>query len=118
MEPGGADDIAWYETWLRLGGTELCDCREHHLGTNFSKWHSGSRPPPQWTWRRLIQLLLGYEGQPADTDDVSIYQRDKWGALTGNTALAEVSAVRARNIAACVDRTTYSIIEYQYSKKD
>jgi len=106
MEPGGTDDIAWYETWLRLGGTELCDCRDHHLGTSFSKWHVGSRPPVQWTWRRLIQLLLGYEGRPADLDSVSAYQRDKWGALTGDTALAEVSAIRARSIATKLDRTT------------
>lgn len=108
MEPGGTDDIAWYDTWLRLGGTELCDCRDHHLGTNFSKWHSESRPPPQWTWRRLIQLLLGYEGKPADADAVSVYQRDRWGSLNGDTALAEVSALRARSMGVNVDRTTYS----------
>jgi hypothetical protein len=107
MEPGGADDLAWYETWLRLGGAELCGCREHHLDTNLSKWHGGNRPPTQETWRRLIQLLLGYEGKPADLDAVSLYQRDKWGTLSGDTALPEVSALRARSRATSINRDTF-----------
>lgn len=107
MEPGGTDDHASYEVWMQLGGTELIDCRAHHLGTNFSKWHGGHRPPTQPTWRRLIQLLLGYEGKPADGDAVSIYQHDKWGALGGDTALLEVSALHAKNLATLVNRNAY-----------
>ncbi len=103
MEPGGTDDHASYEEWMRLGGTELVDCRAHHLGTKFTKWHGGHRPPTQPTWRRLIQLLLGYKGKPADLDSVSIYQRDSWGTLNGDTALLEVSALHAKNLAATVD---------------
>ena len=60
MEPGGEDDLAWYETWLRLGGTELMDCRAHHIGTNYHKWHVAARPthtanmaPPDPTSPRL-----------------------------------------------------------------
>jgi len=37
MEPGGGDEQAWYETWVRLGGDELCDSRLHHLGTGYTK---------------------------------------------------------------------------------
>jgi len=107
MEPGGTDDHASYEVWLQLGGTELIDCRAHCLGTKFPKWHGGHRPPTQPTWRRLIQLLLGYEGKPAGLDAVSIYQRDSWGALNGDTALLEVSALHAKNLVTSVNRNAY-----------
>ncbi len=107
MEPGGTDDHASYEVWMQLGGTELIDCRAHHLGTNFAKWHGGHRPPTQPTWRRLIQLLLGYEGKRAGSDAVSIYQRDSWGAQKGDTALLEVSALHAKNLVTSVNRNEY-----------
>ena len=107
MEPGGTDDHASYEEWIRLGGTELIDCRAHHFGTKFPKWHGGHRPPTQPTWRRLIQLLLGYEGKPADLDAVSIYQRDSWGAVNGDAALLEVSALHAKNLATSVNRNAH-----------
>ena len=107
MEPGGEDDHASYEAWMRLGATELIDCRRHHLGTGFSKWHSGGSPPTQPTWRRLIQLLLGYEGKAADLDSVRTYQQDKWGTLEGDTASLEVSALHARGYDTTVNRTAY-----------
>jgi len=108
MEPGGEDDLAWYETWLRLGGHELCDCREHHVGTNYTKWHGRDRPPLQRTWLRLIQLLFGYKGQRAENlDVVSVYQRDEWGSLNGETALPEVSAIRAKSRATVVNRNAF-----------
>jgi hypothetical protein len=59
MEPGSDDELAWYQTWARLGGDELCDCRQHHLGTDYLKWHKAEFPSPQPTWIPLIQLLLG-----------------------------------------------------------
>jgi hypothetical protein len=107
MEPGGADEACWYDSWERLGATELSDCREHHIGANYFKWHSGKRPPTQPTWRRLIQLLLSYEGKASDLCAVAAYQRDKWGRSGGDTALVEVSALRARNLSAEIDRLSH-----------
>lgn len=104
MEPGGSDEQAWYETWLRLGGDELCDCRLHHLGTDYTKWHDAQHPSPQPTWIPLIQLLLGFQGKPASRTAACAYQRDKWGALDGETALLEISAIRAKNLCTPVDR--------------
>jgi hypothetical protein len=107
MEPGGQDDPIWYDAWVRLGATELSDCRAHHLGSNYVKWHGNVRPPTQTTWRRLIALLLGYEGRPADLNAVSVYQRDHWGSAIGNTALPEVSGIRAASQATVVDRLSH-----------
>jgi len=108
MEPGGKDELPWYETWVRLGGHELCDCREHHLRTNYTRWHGRNLPATQETWRRLIQLLLGYKGQLVeDLGAVSVYQRDEWGTSNGETALLEVSAIRARSSATEVNRNAF-----------
>ncbi len=104
MEPGGQDEPIWYETWMGLGSSELSDCRAHHIGSKYFKWHGSTRPPTQSTWRRLIALLLSYEGLPTDLSSVSNYQRDQWGSVTGSTALPEVSAIRAQSQAAAVDR--------------
>ena len=107
MEPGGTDDHASYEAWQSLGGTELIDCREHHLRSGFSKWHQGDRPPTQATWRRLIQLLLGFKGEFADLNSVRTYQKNPWGSIDGETAVLEVSALHARSLSEDVDRNTY-----------
>ena len=107
MEPGGIDDLAWYKTWDRLGGTELIDCRQHHLETGFLRWHTRHHPPTQTTWRLLIALLLGFEQRHVDLDTISTYQRDEWGSSSGESALLEVSAVRARNLATFVDRKSF-----------
>jgi hypothetical protein len=109
MEPGGTDDHASYESWLRLGGGELIDCRAHHLDSNehaptvVTEWHRDHEPPTQPTWRKLIQLLLAYEGKPTDMDAVREYQRAPWGSLDGETALIELSSLHAPSLAAEVE---------------
>jgi hypothetical protein len=107
MEPGGVDDHASYKTWMQLGGAELIDCRQHHLASNCLHWHDGDRPRTQATWRRLIQLLLGYKEMPADLDAVSIYQRDRWGTLSGEAASLNLSALHATNLGTPVNRIAH-----------
>lgn len=107
MEPGGVDDHATYETWMQFGGQELIDCPKHHLASHCLTWHSGERPPTQATWRRLIQLLLSYKQQEASLNAVRLYQRDKWGTLSGETASLNLSALHAKNLNTDVDRFAY-----------
>jgi hypothetical protein len=107
MEPGGKDEHASYESWLRLGGGELLDCKAHHLDSGFTKWHGGRRPPTQSTWRRLMQALLAYKGEPTDMDAVSVYQRDRWGMREGETALIELMTLHAQSLSHASDRTTH-----------
>jgi hypothetical protein len=110
MEPGGKADLASYDSWFRLGAAELIDCKAHHLdwnalvGREISRWHQPIEPPTQPTWRPLIRLLLAYMGQPTDLESVRKYQRDMWGSLCGETALIELSALRATNLDIEVDR--------------
>jgi hypothetical protein len=110
MEPGGTDDHASYESWQRLGGAKLIDCRQHHLDTKFFRWHVRQPPkdlPTQPTWRRLIQLLLAYQGKPADLEAVRSYQPKAWGAIDGETAVVELGALHAPSLRTKVDRKTY-----------
>jgi hypothetical protein len=104
MEPGGSDDATSYDVWQQLGGDELIDCRKHHLESGFKDWHEARRPPTQPTWRRLIQLILAFRGEPTDMDAVSLYQRDHFGSVDGETAVIELSALHAPSLSVSVDR--------------
>ena len=103
-EPGGTDEPEQYASWLRLGGSELIDCRAHDLDCAESEdsmmWHGrGGRLQP--TWRPLIALLLAYQGASEyDKDAVWRYQDERWGSATGETALVELSAVAAPSTSA------------------
>lgn len=117
MEPGGDDGHASYEAWHHLGGTELIDCRAHHLwkrevlgleDPKWTRWHDdapGRRTQP--TWRRLIQLLLAYKGESTNLDDVHQYQKHKLGRLDGETAIIELGALHAPSLATKADRESF-----------
>ncbi len=107
MEPGGTDDNTSYDVWRALGGTELIDCQKHHLCSGYTRWHGNDRPPTQSTWRRLIQALLAFKGEPTDMDTVSRYQRNSFGSEHGETAVIELSALHAPNLQADVDRIVH-----------
>lgn len=124
MEPGGDDTHASYGAWEALGGHELIDCREHHLwkrnvlgeeDTRWTRWHDdtpGRRTQP--TWRRLIQLLFGFENRSdvyaEDLNNVFEYQRYRLGRVdptVGETAVVELGALHAPGLATPIDRITY-----------
>jgi hypothetical protein len=103
-EPGGADEPEQYLSWLRLGGAELIDCREHDLDCATGKpgdWHGvGAGPKLQPTWRPLIAMLLAYKGAEAyDESAVRRYQDERWGTISGETAVVELSGVAAKSVA-------------------
>jgi hypothetical protein len=103
-EPGGADDREQYESWARLGGTELIDFRDHDLDCPSKRtpgmWHGGGDGPPlQPTWRLLIAMVLAYEGATAYDEDASRrYQDERWGRTDGDTAVLELSTIAARSV--------------------
>jgi hypothetical protein len=115
MEPGGEDDLAWYETWRVLDPEQrgLIDCRDHHQRAAASDpravtpWHQGSPKHIQDTWGPLIRTLLTFEGRPATDLDVARYQRDEWGNLHGDSALIELSGLRASGLAKRIARKLY-----------
>ena len=113
MEPGGDDDHASYESWERLGGESLIDCKAHHDDSNAhnhfraTRWHENGIPPIQNTWGPLIRVLLSYESKPYSDADVAVYQRDHWGRNGDKTAVLELSALHARSLDVPVERTKF-----------
>ena len=77
-------------TWVPTApdGTITCVLSAAHLGS----------PDPAFAW---------FPGQTASRASAIAYQRDKWGALDGETALLEISAIRAKNLGTHVDRDLY-----------
>lgn len=101
-EPGGSGDPEQYASWMRLGGTDLIDCRDHDLDCPSERqpgmWHGGE-PRLQSTWRPLIALVLAYEGAATyDEEAVRQYQDERWGRADGETAVLELSAIAARSV--------------------
>jgi hypothetical protein len=116
MEPGGEDDSAWYETWRTLDPKKqgLIDCRAHHERAAASDpraatpWYQDGPPHIQDTWGPLIRTLLRFQGRPVTDSDVARYQRNEWGSRDGDTALIELSALRASGLTKKQDaRTMY-----------
>jgi hypothetical protein len=102
-EPGGSDDPEQYASWMRLGGTDLIDCREHDVDCAAGgpeDWH-GPEPGPclQPTWRPLIAMILAYEGAVEwDLHKGRRYQDERWGRSDGDTAVLELSAIAAPSV--------------------
>ncbi len=109
---------AWYD--LCHGKyQELIDCRTRHerfhqmrLFKRTIKMRAPinvetTRPPMQETWRRLIRLLLAYEGKRCDNDAVGDYQCENWGAEDGETCVVELSALAANSILIKRDRKRF-----------
>lgn len=111
IEPGmaryGDDSLhARCASWQCLGGGELVDCSEHHLGFGFTKWHQ-PLPPTQPTWRQLIRLLLAYKGYPTTLQAIRAYQSSHWGRSTGETCVIELSGLAAADMRVSRDRTSH-----------
>jgi hypothetical protein len=104
-EQGGNEDndhVGWEKVWHDLGEKELIDCRNHHqkMGRhgNF-RWH-GQNARIQNTWVSLIRLLLSFKNPttiPGD-DAIRDYQKVRWGAQDGETVVAEIAGVRAKDV--------------------
>jgi hypothetical protein len=127
MEPGGDDDRASYESWLRLAGPDrkgLIDCKEHHDDSNsrssqiLTRWHADGVPPIQNTWGPLIRTMLAFDDRARADNDVASYQRDDWGRSTGKTAVIELSALHARSLDVDVERTLHRSARIETIRKN
>jgi hypothetical protein len=92
--------------WIALGAGELVDCKSHHFGFAWMKWHRNSpAPPTQPTWRQLIRLLLAFcKGQAPDLGDIRGYQQCRWGMrkkrAEEETCVVELCSLAAPNLTA------------------
>jgi hypothetical protein len=95
------------KAWIELGRGELVDCKEHHSGFGWTKWHQ-EKPPTQPTWRGLIRLLLATKnGTQPSLDDVRSYQQNHWGMKNGETCVIELSSLAAPNLDAAGDHLLF-----------
>jgi hypothetical protein len=101
------------EAWLRLGASELSDCRAFHELIPGSELFREDKPPLQATWKYLILLLMAYLGKlKGDSEgDVEVrrtYQRERWGRQSGGeTCVIELSGFSANNSGVSRDRERF-----------
>jgi hypothetical protein len=112
-EPGQArdenDDLRpRVEAWLHFGGGELTDCREFHNRIGEKRWHR-ERPQLQATWRPLMLLLMAFLERPTSNENLRNYQRDKWGMLSGDTCVIELSGLAAHSFKVPRDRERFRL---------
>lgn len=89
----------------------LSDSKAFHALIQEHRWHR-ENPALQSTWRRLMILLLAYQGcltgDPSQDDKIlRDYQRDKLGMRDGKTCLIELSGIPARSFTVPRDRETH-----------
>lgn len=91
------------KAWIDLGRGELVDCKEHHFGFGWTKWHQ-KNPPTQPTWRGLIRLLLATKnGTQPSLDDIRSYQEKRWGMKNDESCVIELSSLAAPRLDAAGD---------------
>jgi hypothetical protein len=95
------------KAWIALGRGELVDCKDHHFGFGWTKWHQ-EKPPTQPTWRGLIRLLLAIKsGRQPNLNDIRFYQRKHWGMKNDESCVIELSALAAPNLGAPGDHLLF-----------
>lgn len=99
-EPGmafdeGNDQERRVEAWLHFGKPELCDCQAFHKRIRQPQWHreKPDKPRLQPTWRPLMLLLMSFLERSKESDSLREYQRDRWGRLSGETCVIELSGL-------------------------
>src|SRR5258707_14317960 len=94
------------EVWEQFGRRELDDCRAFHDAICETRWHR-EKPRLQFTWRPLMILLMTYLARPTDKESMRNYQRERWGALDGETCVIELSGLAAHNSGVSRDRRCF-----------
>ncbi len=51
--------------------------------------------------------MMTFLGRPADNESLRSYQRDRWGALEGETCVIELSGLAAPNMMEAEDTTPF-----------
>ncbi len=94
--------------WINLGRLELNDCRKFHDLLGDARWHlKKPRVRLQATWRPLMVLMMTFLSRPTDKDSLRYYQRDRWGALDGETCVIELSGLAAPSLKEAADTRAF-----------
>jgi hypothetical protein len=71
----------------------LCDCLEFHRTIKEGRWHFKDPIDLQWTWKKLMLLLMTFLQRPSDDASLCKYQSDCWGRSCGETCVVELSGL-------------------------
>ena len=101
QEEGGASSVTELtrrvDLWSARGRCEVDDLHAFLQGLKFTKWIDAP-PKRQVTWARLVQILLTAEGRPCAKEDMLRYQAEELGRSHGETLIAELMPLPARNL--------------------
>jgi len=86
------------DVWRARGEHEIEDSLAFHEALNHTGWF-GEAPKRQATWARLSQILLTAEGRPCANKDILEYQGTRLGRWGGETLVAELMPLPAKNTA-------------------
>ncbi len=91
MEEGGGESMDEIERRLKSWDRrdDLADLAQYQAAIGEMRWCS-NRATIQRTWGKLIHIALTAKGQPADTESVRRYQRDRFGRHGGDEAVIEL----------------------------
>lgn len=71
----------------------LCDCLEFHRVIGENRWHFKAPVDLQWTWKRLMLLLMSFLGRPTENMNLCEYQRGCWGRACGESCVIDLSGL-------------------------
>lgn len=87
------------ESWHKYK-TDLIDNREHHLNfidkKDFVKLFDDGKA--QRTWWKLIRLMLNYNKELANTENIRNIQKNSWGQVNSETLLIEFFPLPSKSI--------------------
>lgn len=105
-------------TWLKLGETTLCDCRDFHLKLKMRNETPFTKGSPQPTWDAYIQILNQSKNLNLNnTQDKKIFKLYKFARLNSNHALLELFPIPCSKIISWNYSELSNEIEYFSSKE-
>ncbi len=94
MEEGGGGSVEDIQSRLRVwddrNRKQVEDLAEYHVALGYARLFTGSNPPLQKTWSKLIRAQMIAEGKECGTQAIRAHQRDRLGRLGSGTCLLEL----------------------------
>jgi hypothetical protein len=101
LEQGGGENLDELErrlaAWRDMGARLFADFEEYCRRIGERRWH-GDSVRIQPTLGKLVRLLLASKGTETTSDAVRFYQSKRFGAVTGESMIAELMPLPSRSV--------------------